>query len=121
MFEFLIATFLVVAAFLWHSTVRVLDLPAGSRTFRIILGLVLIGAMIYGIVCYVDETKIVGWMSALLNVSVVLLGLLSACVMALMLRFIEDSYHIAIVRNAEIEQEDEKSEPEAAADTPRTH
>lgn len=47
MFELLIATFLVVAAFLWHSTVRVLDLPAGSRTFRIILGLVLIGAMIY--------------------------------------------------------------------------
>ena len=45
MFELLIATFLVVAAFLWHSTVRVLDLPAGSRTFRIILGLVLIGAM----------------------------------------------------------------------------
>lgn len=41
--------------------------------------------------------------------------------MALMLRFIEDSYHIAIVRNAEIEQEDEKAEPEAAADTPRTH
>ena len=121
MFELLIATFLVVAAFLWHSTVRVLDLPAGSRTFRIILGLVLIVAMVYGIVCYVDETKIVGWMSALLNVSVVLLGLLSACLTALMLRFIEDSYHIAIVRNAEIEQEDEKAEPEAAADTPRTH
>lgn len=115
MFELILALFLVIAAFLWHAAVRIANLPPGPRPLRGVIGAVLVGVMLVGIWRFIDETSIEGWPSAVLNVALVVLGLLSAVLMAAMLWFLEDAYYIALVKNPKFDEEEEHQEADSSS------
>ena len=115
MFELILALFLVIAAFLWHAAVRIAHLPPGPRPLRGVIGAVLVGVMLLGIWRFIDETAIEGWPSAMLNVALIVLGLLSAVLMAAMLWFLEDAYYIALVKNPKFDEEEEHPEVDSSS------
>lgn len=115
MFELILALFLVIAAFLWHAAVRIANLPPGPRPLRGVIGAVLVGVMLVGIWRFIDETSIEGWPSAVLNVALVVLGLLSAVLMAAMLWFLKDAYYIALVKNPKFDEEEEHQEADSSS------
>ncbi len=115
MFELILALFLVIAAFLWHAAVRIANLPPGPRPLRGVIGAALVGVMLLGIWRFIAETSIDGWPSAVLNVALIVLGLLSAVLMAAMLWFLEDAYYIALVKNPKFDEGEEHPEADSSS------
>lgn len=108
MTEICISTaFIVIAAAWYFAARRCHTLPQGSKWLRGLIGAAIVLYASFAVVAYVHETAITDWATAFINVALVLLHLLAACIMSLLLWTVDRTIWVQL----SIRDEPEEQQP----------
>lgn len=106
MTEICISTaFIVIAAAWYFAAKRCHTLPQGSKWLRGLIGAGMVLYAGFAVVAYAYDTAIYDWCSAFVNVALVILHLLAACMMGLLLWTVDRTIWVQLSIRGEPEEQ----------------
>ena len=96
MFELFLYFFLLVVLYLWTLAVKHHYVGSGPLWLRILCAISVIGTAFWAVAAFVDQTMIFTWAEAFVNVSLVLVALFSAILMAFLLLRMNSNLYLCL-------------------------